>query len=554
MSTMSHRRQVVKACKKLGLHVQPAALQAMIEYILEGGEDERDEWNKILQVLHGKLALKTPKIISLPLWEETLQEEARSYKQAQQNVDNLAPQHQARKSSNEVNENKAAVRQTWRVVDAFDTPKLIYDALRQQFYYKTASPESPRASLFGSVNDRIEMMSQRFQQAQQRVARSVSHLTCVDQLLGTKASSTQVLLGLLRTNSGWSSAIGVPATGLELEDSTGTVPLQLHAKSQIDAMGLYTDGALVLISGRYRNGILVVDKLGLPPIERKNKTLPYLPPSPHQRLVAGSQSDILPLTLYSMSNVAVDEPDVVHKLETLVSQLSSDDGSNDNSILVLMGNFTTDSLSLTSAMDELSRILEPLPSTVSVLIVPGPKDTPTMCWPIPAIKSRNSFYHNLAAKVEFVSNPCRVEFSGGMQHVLISRHDLIRQYVAHELPLRKGAAVSQVPLFDKLANTILSQGHLAPQLPIYWNYDHALSLYPLPELVLLGLEERENYVSSAEVDCAQVVSPGANGNWAKVTIHAQKMRGSRSTASVEVSRTHTPEDDDMPPDFAAGEE
>ena len=48
----------------------------------------------------------------------------------------------------------------------------------------------------------------------------------------------------------------------------------------------------------------------------------------------------------------------------------------------------------------------------------------------------------------------------------------------------------QRPLFKHLAATLVQQAHLTPlpiqQTPVYWDYDHALRLYPAPHCVILG--------------------------------------------------------------------
>lgn len=42
----------------------------------------------------------------------------------------------------------------------------------------------------------------------------------------------------------------------------------------------------------------------------------------------------------------------------------------------------------------------------------------------------------------------------------------------------------------QIGRTLISQGHLVPMhmipMPVYWAYDHALQLYPLPDLIVLG--------------------------------------------------------------------
>jgi hypothetical protein len=45
-------------------------------------------------------------------------------------------------------------------------------------------------------------------------------------------------------------------------------------------------------------------------------------------------------------------------------------------------------------------------------------------------------------------------------------------------------------MFENLAVTLLQQSHVCPlpmtAQPVYWNYDHALRLYPLPDVVVVA--------------------------------------------------------------------
>lgn len=47
-----------------------------------------------------------------------------------------------------------------------------------------------------------------------------------------------------------------------------------------------------------------------------------------------------------------------------------------------------------------------------------------------------------------------------------------------------------MPLWDHAARTLLAQAHLVPLplacAPVDWAYDHALRLYPAPDLLVLG--------------------------------------------------------------------
>ena len=49
---------------------------------------------------------------------------------------------------------------------------------------------------------------------------------------------------------------------------------------------------------------------------------------------------------------------------------------------------------------------------------------------------------------------------------------------------------SSIDLSTHFTKTLLSQAHLSPlplhTLPVYWDFDHALQLHPLPDLVVIG--------------------------------------------------------------------
>lgn len=560
---------MVKATKRYGLHVQPAALQAMLRYSRE--LDNLDHLNPILEQLQEQLARVSPKIITPQLWEEAVQEvkavsvalSGKAVATAVTTKPSIAATSTLGKKAGTAS--KTSLNRTlsskskhpdWHLLDAFETPTLVYDSLRQQFHYENRG--SKRPSLMGTAEDKVEMMSQRFLRVQQRVTRSVAQLTSIDRLLGSRTTLSQYLLGLLHatsTSSAMAQAEGIAATGFELEDLTGKIPLQLHSGTIIDSKGLYTEGCIVMVTGYYDDGIFVVDALKLPPIESKTKSQPYLPPLPADMPALSQAAMLTPLTLYTMANVALDEPAVLQQLEDLVNHLASDDMERKQVILVLMGNFATSSISLSLALEELSRVLEPLPSNHSVIVMPGPNDTPSMCWPIPPIKAPSSFSNHLKARVEFGSNPCRLQY-GSQQDILLCRQDMIRQHLQHEILSTRDANSSSSPLAgqrrerpqaigNRILHTVLAQGHLLPQAPIYWNYDYALTAYPLPDLMLLGLEEGEEKVRSfQEADC-QVLAPGSNGNWAKVTLQPRsKRRGSRRPLEFEFSQQEN-EDSDM---------
>jgi DNA polymerase epsilon subunit 2 len=552
---MQQRRQLVKTTKKYGLHVQPAALQAMLRY----GEEETDFEHlcPILECLQEKLARVSPKIITPQLWEDAVREATAAAvaisERAVVSKSKTVSSHSTAKKTTSSAAPSAQLSSTkgkhadWRVVDAFDTPTLVYDPLRQQFRYASTGESGPRPSLLGTVEDKIEMMTQRYLRVQQRVARSVAYLTSIDRLLGTSATSTQILLGMLRatsTSSAMAQAEGVAATGFELEDLTGSIPLHLHSSTKLDDSGIYIEGCIVLVEGYYEDGIFVVNELTLPPIEAKTKSQPFIPPAPTRFNGSSSHtSNASAMTVYTMANVALDEPVILQQLIELVDNLR-ENMSTQQVVLVLMGNFSTSSMTLPLALEELSRQLEPLPANHSVLIMPGPNDTPSMCWPIPPINAPSAFSQHLQVNVQFVSNPCRLQY-GEQQEILLYRQDMIRKHLQNEILSVRNSASPEMSdgkhsIATRILHTVLSQGHLLPQAPIYWNYDYALGMYPLPDLMLVGLEEGEENVKSFNEGECQVLAPGSSGNWAKVTLHPKQKRrgGVRLPLQIEFSQNN----------------
>jgi DNA polymerase epsilon subunit 2 len=66
------------------------------------------------------------------------------------------------------------------------------------------------------------------------------------------------------------------------------------------------------------------------------------------------------------------------------------------------------------------------------------------------------------------------------------------------------------PLFRHLAATLVQQAHLAPlplaQLPVYWEHDHAMRLYPAPHCLVLG--DRTEQQALAKFEDTELVNPG----------------------------------------------
>ena len=81
------------------------------------------------------------------------------------------------------------------------------------------------------------------------------------------------------------------------------------------------------------------------------------------------------------------------------------------------------------------------------------------------------------------------------QEIVLYRQDLINRFQRLSLFPNSGNEVG----FDLLMWTILHQAHLSPLpisvTPIYWNYDYALRLYPLPHTVRWTKSENYSFIT-----------------------------------------------------------
>ena len=64
-------------------------------------------------------------------------------------------------------------------------------------------------------------------------------------------------------------------------------------------------------------------------------------------------------------------------------------------------------------------------------------------------------------------------------------------------------------MFRQLAMTLLQQSHLCPvpldSQAVYWQYDHALALYPLPNLLVLADSVPPNQTCFQDCQCLNPV-------------------------------------------------
>jgi hypothetical protein len=156
---MITRRHVVRSCKQRGWTIQPGALRGILE--LAETEDEVELILDQIGLLQGGSGVVTDDV-----WAELVEAEADPPHPPPRGVHGKgfaggssrggggrANDAAARKGGTGLIAGAAGDRDSsssWSVVNAFETPKLVYEAMRKQFYV-----EEKRYSLFGTAQDKV---------------------------------------------------------------------------------------------------------------------------------------------------------------------------------------------------------------------------------------------------------------------------------------------------------------------------------------------------------------------------------------------------------------
>lgn len=129
------RRKIIKACKSKGYMIEPAAVEAMHQYLNSANDDGKDALEDLLMELEQHLQKHNNNMISEQLWKHVIDEE--------EEANNVSTTHL------DINDNSASDGDV-EVVSAFQTPRLVYDSMRKAFRV-----EEKQKSLLGSAADKV---------------------------------------------------------------------------------------------------------------------------------------------------------------------------------------------------------------------------------------------------------------------------------------------------------------------------------------------------------------------------------------------------------------
>ena len=302
------------------------------------------------------------------------------------------------------------------------------------------------------------------------------------------------------------------------EDPSGVVQLDL-TETKFHT-GLYTENCFALAEGWYDDNVFHVLALGFPPAETSDTTRAYFgninffggpgdTSAKNSKVLAEMEVNNPDAMFVFLSDVWLDHVSVVDRLRKLFSGYDS----MPPTVFVLCGNFLScvGEPNYPKKLREHFRMLGELISEYprvaaesTFMLVPGPADpgSPNIFPRPPLPRHVTQDLVKLVPRCQLLTNPARVQFC--TQEIVIFREDIVTKMCRNSIYFPE---TGDIP--GHFAKTITCQAHLAPlplhTCPVYWDHDRALSLYPLPDLVVTA--DKFEPFTAENIGC-QVINPG----------------------------------------------
>ncbi|CAK9863769.1 unnamed protein product [Sphagnum jensenii] len=418
--------------------------------------------------------------------------------------------------------NESDHKQMLQVIDAFQVPRISYDSIRKVFHSFIG-----KLPIHGNAPAKAYLYRDRLQLLQQRLLRDKHFAKPAFGGQGSHSGSCEMTpLQSLVGCTGRRWVMGV-ISQLEdghffLEDLSASIPI---------TTGFFTENSVIVAEGDFQaNGVFQIHTLGFPPLESREASL---------QITAGidffgggvlSSEEIIRLEQLEkravndmfviLSDVWLDSAETMQKLEEVLDGYESVEVVP--SLFIFLGNFCSHPCNLAfynffelrSQFEKLGSLIASRPRIKDAsrfLFIPGPGDPgPANVLPRPALPKffTDEILKHLPNSI-FGSNPCRIRFYS--QEIVLFREDL--QYRMRRSCICTPSEDETSDPFEHLVVTITHQSHLCPlpltTQPIIWNYDHALSLYPIPHTIILGDRAEQKVFHYMGVTC---FNPGSFAN------------------------------------------
>jgi len=334
-------------------------------------------------------------------------------------------------------------------------------------------------------------------------------LKTIEHLLAAGSKSEKVVvLGMLSQ---------LHETKYDLQDPTGVISLNLD--NATFHPGFYFENCFVLVEGQIDDGIFNVTGIGLPPPESAQSTRSYF----GEINITGNTHDQSAKTkirlkeieqksddaFVFLSDVWLDDKKVMERIEQLF------DGFADQPpfAFIFCGNFLSRPTAnlyindLSDAFKNFAKLVAKYPDICEhahFIFVPGPQDrhAPKIYPRAPFPPTINDILKKRIRHLHLATNPVRIQYC--TQEIVIFREDLLQKLCRYCIKLPS----DNLP--THLCHTLVTQAHLSPlpvyMTPIYWSFDHALYLYPLPDLIVVC--DKFKSITDTIADCT-IINPGS---------------------------------------------
>ncbi|XP_035884614.1 DNA polymerase epsilon subunit 2 isoform X3 [Phyllostomus discolor] len=394
------------------------------------------------------------------------------------------------------------IEHIFNIIGAFDIPRFVYNSERKKFL-PLLMTNHPAPNLFGTARDKAELFRERYTILHQRTHR---HELFTPPVIGSHPdeSGSKFQLKTIETLLGNTTKIGdVIVLGMItqlkegkffLEDPTGTVQLDL-SKAQFHS-GLYTESCFVLAEGWFEDQVFHVNAFGFPPTEPSSTTRAYygninffggpsntsVKTSAKLKQLEDENEDAM---FVFISDVWLDRAEVQEKLHTMFSGYSPAPPT----CFILCGNFSSAPYgknqvqALKESLKALADIICEYPNIHQrsrFVFVPGPEDPG---------------FGSILPRIQYCT-----------QEIIVFREDLVNKMCRNCVRFPS----SNLDIPSHFVKTILSQGHLTPLplyvCPVYWAYDFALRVYPVPDLLVIADKYDPFTLTNTECLC---MNPGS---------------------------------------------
>ncbi|XP_008205450.1 DNA polymerase epsilon subunit 2 [Nasonia vitripennis] len=414
------------------------------------------------------------------------------------------------------------------VIDVFTVPKVVYDLNKKKYVLQKINEELFPDAKYKSLvfKERLDLLWYRTLKhatfAPSKFGKTEENklqLVPIEYLLSESKTKDVCVMGLLAQ---------LKEGQYYLEDYGGSVKINL--KDAFYSSSLIMEGSIVVAKGRYIDGVLRVENIDFPPPEVSESSRANFGDA---NTFGGSHPILLKLSeklkayedankanfLIFVSEFWVDNEAILNKFKVCMSGYSD----TPPVAFVICGHF----LSSPASMDSVKKLKEGFKKLAGMItefplihqhtefiFVPGPFDlsAPKILPRPPLPKYIMEDFMKVVPKTRLATNPCRIQYC--TKEIVVFRENMLSKLSRNTLYYPKteidenGEDRGQ-KVYESFARSIIRQSHLAPLLfsviPVYWQYDQALQLYPTPD-VIVAADDFQPY-KTTYYNC-QVINPG----------------------------------------------